>query len=260
MISFNGEQTFSYEMIGEFRSDEPWIHPRRIINSTEVILVLEGEVHIAEEETEYSLKKDDVIILSPEKEHYGFKTSFGTTAFYWFHFHTDLPLPFKALTGADVFEIKKQLKRLLHFTNTPSYSGNSADALAFLVFEELSQIGFKETSSNSGLVSRIKEFVRGNLLRNPTVADISENFGYNPDYIGKLFKNTVGVGLKEYIAAERLKYAKDLLLTTSKTVKQIAFDLGFAAENLFIKFFGYHEGISPTAYRSKYYNTHINNR
>ena len=260
MIKFSDGKSFSYEMIGEFRTNDPWIHPRRIINSTELILVLEGEVHIAEGGTEYSLKKDDLLILSPEKEHYGFKTSKKTTSFYWFHFHTNMPLPFKSLSEADVFEIKKQLKRLLHFTNTPSYSENSADALAFLVFEELSQLGFKETSSNVGLVSKIREYVRGNLLKNPTVAEISECFGYNPDYIGKLFKNTVGVGLKEYISAERLKHAKDLLLTTSKTVKEIAFDLGFSDENLFIKFFGYHEGISPTAYRSKYYNTHINNK
>ena len=260
MLKFDDGRYFSYEMIGEFRSSGSWIHRRRSIQSIELILVLEGEVHIAEEGESYTLLPDDILLLEPDKEHFGFKESVTPTAFYWFHFHTDMPLPFKTLSGADVFEIKKQLKRLLHFTNTPSYSENSADALAFLVFEELSQLGFKETSSNSGLVSKVKEYLRGNLLKNPTVAEISEYFGYNPDYIGKLFKNTVGVGLKEYIAAERLKYAKDLLLTTSKTVKQIAFDLGFTAENLFIKFFGYHEGISPTAYRSKYYNTHINSR
>ncbi len=260
MIRFENGRFFSYEMIGEFRSDEPWIHPRRVINSFEVILVLEGEVHIAEEEAQYSLYKDGILILSPDKEHYGFKTSVGTTAFYWFHFHTDLPLPFKTLGGAEVYEIKKQLKRLLHVTNTPSYSSDVSDALGFLIFEELSQRGGMEASSNLGLVSKIKEYIRGNLLKYPTVAEISSHFGYNPDYIGKLFKNTVGVGLKEYISAERLKPAKDMLLTTSKTVKQIALELNFSEENLFIKFFCYHEGCSPTAYRSKYYNTHINNK
>ncbi len=260
MLIFDQNKSFSYEMIGEFRSSGTWSHPRRTIKSIEVILVLEGEVHIAEEEKEYSLYPDDIIILEPDKEHFGFKESTVPTAFYWFHFHTDMPLPFKTLTGAEVYEIKKQLKKLLHLANTPSYSSNSADALSFLIFEELSQLGGIEASSNLGLVSEIKEYIRRNLLKGATVAEISSHFGYNPDYIGKLFKNTVGVGLKEYISAEKLKPAKDMLLTTSKTVKQIASYLGFSDENLFIKFFTYHEGCSPTAYRSKYYNTHINNK
>ena len=43
-------------------------------------------------------------------------------------------------------------------------------------------------------------------------------------------------------------------------MKQIASELGFSNENLFIKFFLYHEKITPTAFRSRYYNTHLNNR
>lgn len=260
MVIFEENKKFSYEMIGEFRSNGSWIHPRRVINSIEAILVLEGEVHIAEDGAEYSLYPNDIIILEPSKEHYGFKESTTPTAFYWFHFHTDMPLPFKICRGAEVYDTKKQFKRLLHITNTHDYSGMAADAAGYLAFEELSRLQTAKASSNSVLVNNIKEYIRENLKRDLSVKEISLRFGYNPDYIGKLFKNTVGVGLKQYIAAGRIKLAKDMLLTTSKTVKQTAFYLGFGDENLFVKFFRYHEGCSPTAYRLKYCNTHINSK
>ena len=68
------------------------------------------------------------------------------------------------------------------------------------------------------------------------------------------------MGLKEYLAVQKIKLAKDLLLTTDMNVKQISKELGYSEENLFIKFFSYHEKISPTAFKAKYSNTHINNK
>lgn len=38
-----------------------------------------------------------------------------------------------------------------------------------------------------------------------------------------------------------MKLAKDFLLTTDMSVKQISRELGYSEENLFIKFFTYHE-------------------
>ena len=54
--------------------------------------------------------------------------------------------------------------------------------------------------------------------------------------------------------------AKDLLLSTNMSVKQISKELGYSEENLFIKFFTYNEKISPSAFKAKYCNTHINNK
>ena len=93
-----------------------------------------------------------------------------------------------------------------------------------------------------------------------TCLEIAQNFGYNTDYIGKYFKKARGIGLKEYLTAQRIKLAKDLLLTTDMSVKQISRELGYGEENLFIKFFTYHEKISPAAFKAKYCNTHINNK
>ncbi len=260
MIQLDTGNYFSYDMIGEFHSDGDWVHPRRVIGSYELILVLMGTVPIAEDGTEYTLKRNQLLLLEPGLTHYGFRTVTEPTAFYWFHFFTDLKPPLKTYTGDVVYEIKQLLKRLLHITNTPGYSQAAKDASAYLIFEELLLLARRECRSRPALISSITEYIRLHLTQGVTVAEIARQFDYNSDYIGKLFRKVYGLGLKEYIDLEKMKLARDLLLTTSLNVKQIAQELGYQEENLFVKFFLYHEKISPTAFRGKYYNTHINNK
>lgn len=260
MIQFENGKYFSYDMIGEFHSSGEWLHPKRRISSFEMILVLNGTVFIAEESQEYILQKNQLLVLEPFKEHYGYKKVSEPTAFYWFHFFTDLEIPLKSYNGTDIYEIKLLLKKLLHIANTPDYSAAAADSAGYLIFEELSRISAEEHSTNQALTAQITEYIRNNIKSGITVSDIARNLGYNADYIGKYFKKNRGIGLKEYLAVQKIKLAKDLLLTTDMSVKQISRDLGYNEENLFIKFFIYHEKISPAAFKAKYCNTHINNK
>lgn len=114
--------------------------------------------------------------------------------------------------------------------------------------------------SNRILSVQISEYIRNNIKDGISLSNIANHFGYNSDYLGKYFKKNFGIGLKEHLYSQRLKLAKDLLLTTDTSIKQISKELGFHEENLFIKFFVYHEKITPTVFRNKYCNTHINNR
>lgn len=260
MIQFNDGSYFSYEMIGEFHSEGEWIHPTRVIKSWELILVLEGTVYLREEDREYALEPNQMILLEPGLEHGGTREVCAPTAFYWFHFYTDRPLPFKIYTGAEVYEVKQMMRRLLHIANTPGFPAEAADAQGYLIYEELRQRCLEEHPANRVQINQIIEYIKINSRRDLTAGEVASHFSYHPDYIGRLFRKNLGIGLKEYLTAQRLKLAKDLLLTTDLTVKQISSELGYASENLFIKFFLYHEKISPTAFRNRYYNTHMNNR
>lgn len=73
MIKLENNKYFSYDMIGEFHSSGKWIHPRRTIDSFEIILVIEGMLYIAEEKQKYTLKKNQLLLLEPAKEHYGYE-------------------------------------------------------------------------------------------------------------------------------------------------------------------------------------------
>ena len=166
-----------------------------------------------------------------------------------------MALPFKTALSVESYDTRHFLKKLLNATNGGYCSENTADALAFLIFDEL----FKTQNQDNASVQFIKEYVRINRNRDISVAKIAEELGYNVDYVGKLFKKHTNVGIKQYIAQSRLSYAKELLFTTTLSVKEVAEKMGYENEKLFIKFFIYHEKITPTAYRNLYAHTHLNN-
>lgn len=259
MIRLDNGKYFESSTIGEFQSKGEWIHPDIKVPTYELIFVLDGEVHIAEEDKEYTLYPNEMIVLEPDKRHFGFKTSKIYTSFYWFHFYTDIEIPCKICKSQSFYDIKYLLKRLLHISNTPSYSKNAVDSAGLMVFEELVTLTATGMMTNRALISKISEYVRINIKNNITVGEIADYFSYNPDYIGKIFKKYFDTGLKNFIVNERIKLAKEMLFTTNMTVKQISSELGFSTENNFIKFFTYHEHISPVKFRDGCGNTHINN-
>lgn len=260
MIKIDHNRTITYERIGEFHSEGAWIHPNRSISSYEVILVLQGCVSMFEEDQKYDLYPGEALLLEPGKYHGGTRVTAEPVAFYWLHFCTELPIPFKYISGVELYEARQLMKRLLHMTNTVGFSENAADAMTLVILEELSYQLQERSMTSRVNVNQIAEYIRMNSHKKLTVQGIADHFGYHQDYAGKLFRKHFGVGLKEYIAAQKIKKAKDLLLTTELSVKQISLELGYEQENLFIKFFLYHEGISPTVFRNQYYHTHMNNR
>lgn len=260
MIKLDCGAYFAYEQIGRFSLTEEWRHPRRIIKSHELIVVLEGTLYINEGGVFYELKKGDAIILEPGLLHYGTRSVSEPVSFFWLHFRTDLPMPFKTAVGQELHDLNYILRKLLHAEGTKSYSKDELDALAYAAFIEAKYVVPRDLKQPSRLVELAKELVRGGIEDGISVSDIAARLGYNKEYIGRVFQAYTGQSLKEYIAVKRIAYAKSLLLTTDMSIKQVSAALGYAEENTFIKFFLYHEGMSPGRFKNQYFATHLNNK
>jgi AraC-like DNA-binding protein len=65
----------------------------------------------------------------------------------------------------------------------------------------------------------------------------------------KEFKKYTGLSPSQYHLALRIQQAKDLLVNTGKSIKEIAFELGFSSEFHFSKLFKEKAGITPSQYR-----------
>ena len=69
--------------------------------------------------------------------------------------------------------------------------------------------------------------------------------------LSRLFKSQVGVGFAEYVNAKRLELAKELLLTTSYSVREISLMVGFSSDNYFYRLFKASVGVSTSEFREK---------
>jgi len=64
-----------------------------------------------------------------------------------------------------------------------------------------------------------------------------------------LFKDDIGVDLKYYRLDCRLQMAAEMLLSTYKLVKEIAYSAGYRHCSSFVRVFKTHFGLSPACYR-----------
>jgi len=261
MINLNERDNLHFLSAGLFKSDGVWRHQRRIIDSYEIIFVHEGTIYICEDGIEYILKKNDVLLLEPGKEHYGYKDSTDPVSASWLHYQTNCAEYMnylKNFTVPDHYTLKTLFSQCLHTANTQGYNRITLDFYTALIIEELLKNIKTSSSSGNYLASQIKEFVRLNIEQNLSVKTIAEHFGYHENHVSRVFKTTYGTLLKTYIAGQRLEFSRNLLLNTMYSIKQISQMMSFKSENHFIKFFKYHTKMYPSEYRNTYCNTHMN--
>lgn len=84
-----------------------------------------------------------------------------------------------------------------------------------------------------------------------TVSNIAEQFHMSPSYLSQYFKAKQGITVLDYITNLKMETARDLLLTTSFTVAQIAEKIGYANEKTFTRRFKQMMGVTPGEYRKK---------
>ena len=246
-----------YLRCGKFISHGEWKHPDRVINSYEIIFVIEGIVFINENDKSYVLKKNDVILLEPNLRHFGFKSS-ENVSFYWLHFVCDTkPTVPKTMHFENPYNLSLLFKQLLHYSTEQSFMVR-LDYFTRIILAEITEN--KSGQKENRLINNVSEWIKANKDIPFKVSDISEHFGYNIDYLSRLFKKNFGKGLKEYIDQIKIQNIKNDLLNTSLSLKEISVSCGFSDYKYFIKFFKYHEKLTPTEFRNAYAKTHINTK
>ncbi|MGO4290904.1 AraC family transcriptional regulator [Chitinophaga sp. RAB17] len=75
------------------------------------------------------------------------------------------------------------------------------------------------------------------------------NMGYS--WFRRMFKQYTGLSPTQYQQQIRLQQAKDLLVSSGKTIKAIAYELNFDSANYFTAFFKQKAGFTPAVFRKK---------
>ena len=253
----------SYTYGGLFYTEDRWRHPDRVIDTYEIIYVVEGTVYLRESQICHTLNKGDLYLLTPGVPHGGWQDSTGKTSFYWIHFSasslTELHVEPGLTSIADHYRFPVMLRQLLHIANAQEYPDYTAHSALLLLLGELSAAQAQNSRSGAPLLSSVSEFIRINTGKQLSVQSVAQHFGYHPDYISSLFRKHYGLSLKQYINNGQISAIKALLVTTNLSMKELAAQLGWETENEFTHFFKYHTGISPAKFRAMFVNTHMNN-
>ena len=250
---------FSFQKVGHFITDKEWIHPDIIQTTHQLIFVVAGEVHMCENGKNYSLKRGDTLFLEANKRHYGFERSTGFTSFYWLHFFLNdfscFPNFPVTMNNFDNFQL---IKELLHYSAMPDTHTFQLDILCANIIIQLCNANIRKGDVPK-LANDIFAWIRINANANLSVTDVSDFFRFTPEYISRITQKYFNAPLKALINNFIVSQAKNLLLNSNYSVKEISSILEFSSSNSFTKFFKYHVHKTPMEYKNFYSRTHLNN-
>ena len=88
---------------------------------------------------------------------------------------------------------------------------------------------------------------------NPNLSQVqvADHFQISVYSLSKLFNGYIGIGFSRYINNKRIEYAKELLVSTKLSVREIANMVGISDENYFSRVFRKHTGVSPVYFRTE---------
>ncbi|QJD97228.1 helix-turn-helix transcriptional regulator [Mucilaginibacter robiniae] len=112
-------------------------------------------------------------------------------------------------------------------------------------------------SSNHAVVVQVEkalnEYFKGNYISEkslPTVKYLADQVHLSPSYLSDLLKKETGKNTQDHIHFYLIEEAKNILLSTNKSIGEIAYSLGFEYPQYFNKLFKQKTGKTPVEFRN----------
>lgn len=112
---------------------------------------------------------------------------------------------------------------------------------------------------NNNLLQKLEEILNDHfnnekLLKEgiPTVHSLAEQLNMSPSYLSDMLRSLTGQNTQQHIHDKLIEKAKEKLSTTSLSVSEIAYELGFEHSQSFSKFFKTKTNQSPLQFRASF--------
>jgi len=112
-------------------------------------------------------------------------------------------------------------------------------------------------NANKGILEKFEELLNGYFSSDkpqkyglPSVAYFADELHLSANYFGDLIKKETGKSAKEYVLDKIIVIAKNKTFDTTKTVNEIAYELGFKYPQHFTRLFKQRVGLTPNEYKN----------
>lgn len=243
----------------------------------ELCFVSKGEILIQIDSSTFSLKTNQLILISPNKKHsYHSEEGNRNEAFVvcFDSFSQVLDALSENVFSSDsvilntieliLSESKNTFQMnengLLSVLNTPDFGGQQAlllqlEYLLITLVRRLSSeksskiVFFSDENFHAEIANAILRYLRENINKRISLKDICERFNYSRSFVCKSFKSQTGESLITCFNRLKAQEAARLLTETNKSITDIATSLGFRETKYFDSVFKKHHGTTPVQYR-----------
>lgn len=100
-------------------------------------------------------------------------------------------------------------------------------------------------------VQQLVDYLHSPYYYQLSVGELTKDIHFSKQYICNTFKKYVGMSVTEYFLQQRLNYAKYLIMTTTDSIANISFTVGFNNVTFFYRSFKKHFNLTPMELRKK---------
>ena len=252
--------------VGFLQAVQPHTSTRTNLVSFLCFVVLSGTGELKYEGEEYELTAGDGVFIDCRKA-YSHSTSDNLWSLQWCHFYApSLPAVYEkykerggrpVFHPADIASFVSILTELYNLASASDYIRNMRinEKLGVLLTLLMEQSWHPEsvTISRKRLeLATVKAYLDEHYTKKIALDDLEERFFINKFYLSKIFKETYGTTINNYLISKRITRAKQLLRFTDLTVDEIGAAVGMADANYFSRMFRKVEGSSPREYRKQW--------
>ena len=291
--SFSTPRPIVFDVCGNLRSTNGFLHHRRCFDRWVFIYVKTGSLHLSQDGEDFTVGSGEYVFLPPYHEHFGTEPSKSLLSYFWVHFtlpegtevttYPDLPTldelglsHFKADGAAkesaarDLYlwpergsthyrgKIPQYFSELLDMTRQqPTYPAHMPACLLTLLLMQVS----RETQESlvvqendlPPILNKVTKWMRSNLDNDISMFYAAAEFNYSPDYLASLFRKYFHMSFTRCLNLMRIDAAKAMLVSQNCSIKEAAYSCGFPDEKYFMKVFREVVGMTPTAYKKTYF-------
>ena len=239
-------------------------------NFCEIYYLQSGACEYLVNDKLYSIKSGSFIFIPQNNIHKAIYTTEAHTRVL-LSFSEDYLTPVfdEALTKVQLFSLNKDLdfvENLIgNIAKEAHNSNNISKALIRSYITELLAYIIRNKSSSTApllvendIIDEVRHYISENYSANINLAEVAKMFHYSKNYLSKIFKQSTGIGFKEYLLLLRLNEAEKRLLATNDSIREIAYSCGFNDSNYFSSKFTKKYGFSPLNYRKSQRTLHSN--
>lgn len=126
--------------------------------------------------------------------------------------------------------------------------------LASCLIEKYTDAAAEKPDYRGGLpirqLRKVEDHVRGQLAEEISVEALAGLVELSPFHFSRVFKNTTGMSPLQFVTRERITRAQQLIRETSRSLIEIALEVGYSSPSHFAHVFRKIVGVTPTEFRS----------
>lgn len=241
---------------------------------SELVIVLKGEFDATIGEKEYHCKEDDLFIVNPKVFHSftsdseamvlslfldqkGFGLSDDEISSLAFNLNTmENGMSKKAM------EIRNLAYSIIKYNSMENVNSIYTNrAIAFSLFAQLVNnfsVDLTESQKPDSQIDTFNEltsYINDHYKERLSLSSVAEKYDYSVAYLSRLFKKIFNTNFVDYYDLVRVNYSIDDLLSSRKTIEEIAVAHGFEESRSYVRAFrNVFDGMTPSEYRKEYRN------